>query len=694
MRLSKPPVTAVLSLLSAVALAAPPGPSAGVIERPTRASGQLPGPLGYSARHIDLGISPRKDFYRYAAGNWLEQLTIPDAEADIGAMSMLGANVDQQLLQLAVKVSQGGAPNGSSEQQVGDYYRAAMDTRRRDALGLTPIQADLDWAARASGPVDLARLSARLQTAARQSPLLNVLTFIDLKDSTRTRMVLIPGGPQLEQAQYTDPASQTIRDLYLDHIAQNFRQMGDAPEAAAAKAKLILAMETELMAPRLKPLDARDPARIYNLFSPEEAQALIPAVDLKELLAALNVPMPAQIQVLDVAALKALNRLLTTRTPQEVQTLLHWSALSAYADMLGQPWFQLSQEYQRRRDGLAQTLPLDRRAVQAIALQLHHPLSQLYVKAYFQDGTREEVTRMVSDIKDEFALRLRTNPWLDAPTRAAALDKLSQVDIQVGYPRTWIDFSGVEIRADDHVGNNQRIAAFNLQRELAKVDRPTVVERFADPLYTSPIAINAAYNPQINGIDITAAIAQAPFYKPGGDIAVNYCTMGAVIGHELTHGFDSSGRQYDAAGNVRDWWTPQATADFKKRTDMLVAQYNQFPLLPGLKQNGELTLGENTADLGGITLAHAALQRALKGKPNPKVDGLSADQRCFVSWSQLWIYKARDERIRLLAATDYHAIGFVRGVGPLLNMDAFHQAFHTRPGDPMWRKPADRVRIW
>ena len=695
MRLCKSTFAAALTLLSALSLAGPPSPAAGVIERPTQPSGQRPsGTVGYAAEHIDRSVSPRQDFYQYANGNWLKRLAIPDAEADIGGFSMLGANLDQRLLQLAVKASQARAPQGSPEQQVGDYYRAAMDTQRQDALGLKPIQAELDLAARASGPADLARLSARLQATARQSPLVNVLTFPDLMDSTRTRLVLLPGGPQLEQEQYTDPASQKIRDLYVDYIAQNYRQLGDAPEVAAAKARLILAMETELMVPRLKPLEARDPARIYNLFSPDEAQALIPAVDLKALMAALKVPMPAQIQVLDVAALKALNRLLTTRTAPEVQTLLHWATLSANADLLGQPWFTLSQEYQRQRDGLAQALPLERQAVKAISVQLYHPLAQLYVKTYFPDSTRQDITRMVGHIKDEFARRLRTNPWLDAPTRAAALDKLSKIDIQVGYPPRWIDFSGVEIRADDHLGNNQRIAAFNLQRELAKADRPTVTERFADPLYTSPIAVNAAYNTQFNGIDITAAIAQPPFYRPGVDIAVNYCTMGAVIGHELTHGFDSTGRQYDAAGNVRDWWTPQAAADFKKRTDRLVAQYNQFQLLPGLKQNGELTLGENTADLGGITLAHAALERALKGKTLPKVDGLSTDQRCFVAWSQLWVYKAREERIRLLAATDYHAIGFVRSVGPLLNLDAFHRAFATRPGDPMWRAPAERVRIW
>ena len=234
----------------------------------------------------------------------------------------------------------------------------------------------------------------------------------------------------------------------------------------------------------------------------------------------------------------------------------------------------------------------------------------------------------------------------------------------------------------------------HLQRDLAKIGKPTVNERFADPGHTTPTSVNAAYDTQFNGIDISAAIVQPPFFTPGADPVVNYCTMGAVLGHELTHGFDSMGRQYDPRGNLRDWWTPQATAEFKKRNDVLVAQYNQFQLLPGLKLDGALTLGENTADLGGITLAHAALHRALKGKPQPKVDGLSTDQRCFVAWAQLWIFKAREEYTRMLAAIDVHGNSVVRGYAPLMNLDAFHQAFGTRPGDAMWRKPADRVRIW
>ncbi|MFZ2989972.1 M13 family metallopeptidase [Ideonella sp.] len=671
-----PIAAAVLILSSALAHAAPPEE------------------IGFSVKHMDRSVDPRQDFYAYANGNRLKRLTIPDSEPDIGGFSLLGANLDAQLQQLAVQASQGQAPQGSPAQQVGDYYRAALDMRQRDAAGLQPLQADLDWAARASGPADLARLSVRLQASAGNSPLFNLASIADMKDSRRTLLFVQMGTLQLSKDQYSDPAGQKIRDLYLGYITRVHQQLGDTPELAAAKARTILAMETELAAPRLPPALEWDPASIYNLLTVDEAQALIPAVDLRALVAAAQLTLPDRVQVKDLAGIKALQRVLASRPANDVHTWLRWSVLALNADSLGQPWFQLSQDYQRQRDGLAASMPLERLTVEALTTQLYHPMSQLYVHRYFTDDTKRQITQMVGHIKDEFARRLKTNPWLDAPTRAAALAKLAQVDIQVGYPQRWIDFSSVDVRAYDHLGNNQRISAFKLKHELGKVGKPAMRERFAEVGHTMPTSVNAAYDPQLNGIDVTAAIAQPPFYTPGADPVVNYCTMGAVLGHELTHGFDSMGRQYDAQGNVRDWWTPQATAEFKQRNDVLVAQFNQFQLLPGLKQDGALTLGENTADLGGLTLAHAALHRALKGKPQPKVDGLSTDQRCFVAWSQLWIYKAREERIRLLATIDVHANSVVRGYGPLMNLDAFHRAFGTRPGDAMWRKPADRVRIW
>lgn len=674
--------------------------AAGLLASSAPALAQTPAgpvPLGFSPANMDTKANPRQDFYRYAVGGWLDRTAIPASESDVGGFTALSANLDAQLLQLIRAAADAKAEPGSPRQQIGDYWRAAMDLKRLDDLGLKPLQADLDriQALRIPGPAtELGQLSARLQLAYGVSPLVNAFVGTDLKDSRSNLLLLVAGQQSLTPDEYAKPEGQRVRDLYLTYISRMLQTTGLAPAEADAGARAVLAMETEISASQLTPLQGRDPAQIYNLMTLADAQALIPSVDLGAMLQALGVPSNVRIQVRDLAALKTIHRVVTTRPADEVRMLLRWHVLTARASALGQPWRGLDESFSLQRKGL-QSPPLrEREVTKAIGMQLFHPLSRLYVEAYFPDTTRREITSMVGHIKDEFAQRLRANRWLDEPTRAAALEKLSRIDIQVGYPQQWIDFSSVIIRPDDLIGNRQRADEFLLRRQFAQLGKPVVAERFADPPYTTPTSVNAAYNPQTNSIDITAAIVQPPFYVPGADAAVNYCTIGAVIGHEITHGFDSNGRRYGPAGNLRDWWTPKASAEFKKRTDVLVQQYGAFTLLPGLKHNGELTLTENTADLGGITLAHAALHRHLAGTPQPRIDGLTTDQRCFVAWAQMWAYKGRPERIRALAAADYHANATLRGFAPLVHLDAFHKAFGTRPGDAMWRAPAQRVRIW
>jgi putative endopeptidase len=653
--------------------------------------------LGYSPSHMDTRVSPRQDFYRYAVGSWLDRTEIPPSESEIGGFTQLAINLDRQLLELIKDAASATAPAGSPRQQIGDYWRAAMDLKRLDELGLRPLQADLDRIAalpRPATPVALGDLSARLQLGYGISPLVNAVVTTDAKRSTANLLMLVAGQQALDQDDYAKPDRQGVRDLYLAYVGSMLRTTGLSAADAEAGARTVLSIETELSAAQLTPLQARDPAVTYNIMPLAEAQALIPAVDLATQLRALGVTPPATVQVQGIAALRAVNTVLGSRSPDEIRTLLTWHVLGARASALGQPWRGLDQDFNRRRRGLAEDRPREREVTGEITVRLFSPLSRLYVERYFPESTRRDITQMVRHVRDEFERRLRANPWLDEPTRAAALAKLAKVDIQVGYPQEWIDFSSIVIRPDDHFGNGRRIGEFFQRRELGRLGQPVVVERFASPPYTTPTSVNAAYNPFTNSIDITAAIVQAPFYLPAADAAVNYCTIGAVVGHELTHGFDSNGSRYGPAGNLRDWWTPRAKAEFTKRTEVLVRQYGEFTLLPGLKHDGALTLTENTADLGGITLALDALHRSLDGKPQPAIDGLTTDQRCFVAWAQMWAYKGRPERVRTLAATDYHASTPLRGFAPLLHLDAFHAAFGTRPGDPMWRAPEDRVVIW
>ena len=652
--------------------------------------------LGYSPANMDTRVSPRQDFYRYAAGNWLKKTAIAPSDPDVGGFVLLGHNLDKQLLTLIKEAAATtDAPKGSARQQVGDFYKAAMDNARRDALGLKPLEADMQRIAAAGGtPADYGRLAARLQVAVGGSPLIMVGAMPDAKDSSTGVMVLAPGAQLLEQDEYAQPEHQKLRNLYRMYIVAMLHGIGEPIDAAKTQAAKIVTMEKQAAAGMMTPLQQRDPANTYNIMTLDQAQALVPALDLRVYLAELGVAVPARVQVVDINAMKTLQKILTERPVDEVKLLLRWFLLASRAPELGQPWRLQEEAFTVERKGLKTPPEQTRVVTQQIGALLYHPLSQLYVQTYFTDSTRRDITEMVGHIKDEFATRLRRNPWLDEATRKAALEKLGKIDIQVGYPQGWVDFSALEIRPDDHFGNVQRASRFAFQREMAQVDKPVLSNRFAVATKTTPIAVNSAYNFTTNTIDITAAILQPPFYKPGADPAANYCAIGGVIGHEITHGFDSLGRQYDPQGNLRDWWTPPANTEFKRRTDVLVDQYSHYEILPGLMHNGAMTVTENTADLGGITLAHAALKRYLAKNPIPDVDGLTADQRCFVTWAQTWAYKGRSERLRFLVSVDVHAIASVRAVAPLLHLDAFHQAFGTRPGDPMWRDPKDRVVIW
>lgn len=652
--------------------------------------------LGYSPQNMDRTVDPRQDFYRYAAGHWLEKTQIAPSEADVGGFTLLAHRLDQQLLALIKEAAAAtGAAKGSPRQQVGDYYKAAMDSSRRDALGLQPLAADLQRIAAASGtPADYAMLAGRLQDAYGGSPLINAVAMPDAKDSSTYVLVLAPGAQLLEQDEYAKPDAQRLREIYRQYIVAMLNGTGDAVDAAHNHAARILALESTMAAAMMSPLQMREPANTYNMMTFEQAQALVPALDLRVFLKTLGIAAPERVQVVDINAMKALQRLLTEQAVDDVKLLLRWFALASRASELGGPYRALEEEFSRLRKGLKTPPERERVVTQQIAAQLYHPLSQLYVQANFAEATRREITEMVAHIKDEFASRLRSNAWLDDATRQAALEKLGKIDIQVGYPQRWVDFSALDIRPDDHFGNVQRAARFAFQRDIGQIGKPVLGNRFAVATKTTPIAVNSAYNFTTNTIDITAAILQPPFYQPGADVAANYCAIGAVIGHEITHGFDSLGRQYDPQGNLRNWWSAEADRRFKQRTDVLIDQYNRYEILPGLMHNGAMTVTENTADLGGITLAHAALRRYAAKNPLPELDGLSADQRCFVAWTQMWAFKARSERLRFLVSVDVHAIASVRAVAPLLHLDAFHEAFGTRPGDPMWRDPRQRVVIW
>ncbi|MCU0940639.1 MAG: M13 family metallopeptidase, partial [Burkholderiaceae bacterium] len=464
--------------------------------------------LGYSPQNMDRSVDPRQDFYRYAAGKWLERTEIAPSDPDVGGFTLLAHQLDTQLLALVKEAAAtSGAPKGSPRQQVGDFYRAAMDVARRNTVGLQPLQADLQRIAAATGtPTDYGTLAGRVQDSVGGSPLINAFAMPDAKDSSTYVLVLAPGAQMLEQDEYAKPEYQKLREFYRMYVVALLHGAGDSVDAAGIHAARIVALESRMAAAMMSPLQMREPANIYNMMTLEQAQALVPALDLRAFLAALGIAAPARVQVVDVNAMKALQRLLEQTPAEDVKLLLRWFTLAARAAELGGGHQALEEEFSRLRKGLKEPPGRERVVTQQIGSQLYHPLSQLYVQANFPDATRREITEMVGHIKDEFASRLRSNAWLDDATRKAALEKLGRMDIQVGYPAGWVDFSALDIRPDDHFGNVQRAARFAFEREIGQIGKPVLGNRFAVATKTTPIAVNSAYNFTTNTIDITAAI--------------------------------------------------------------------------------------------------------------------------------------------------------------------------------------------
>jgi predicted metalloendopeptidase len=380
----------------------------------------------------------------------------------------------------------------------------------------------------------------------------------------------------------------------------------------------------------------------------------------------------------------------------DIRAHLRWELLRRFVPSLPPPFIEASFAFSRTLYGPLDIPAREKFVAQEMAARLGHPLSQLYVEKHFDAAKKKAAEDLVLRIRSQFRARLVANPWLTAETRRYALEKLDALTIVVGHPEVWIDHSKVEIRRDDYLGNALRINAFRARRDLARLGKPVAEDLFADPAATLPIVINAAYEPSRNGIEIPAAFLQPPIYDPKADAAVNVCALGAVIGHEITHGFDSQGRLYDAVGNVRDWWAPEDAKRFEAQTAKLVAQADAFEVLPGLRANGALAVGENLADVGGVSLAHAVLAAHLRerSKENVEIDGLGPSQRCFLAWAQIWADKSNEAWLRQITATDPHPPGPYRARAAAQHDPAFYEAFGIREGDPMWLAPENRVSIW
>ncbi len=683
-----------LSVLSLAALLTAP---ASAQDLPAAAP-PTPDELAFSTLNMDPSASPRTNFYRYASGAWQDRVQRPER---LAIYSIFDIMADRQKAVMAVLLPQIGAaaataPKGSPEQQVGTLYNAFLDTAARDAAGMAPLQPQLDAIAAIRTPDDLVRYlgTAKATTSALQG-LLDLKPDVGLVDSSRWVVSVNAGKFAVPFDDIlAEPPEGPRRAGYTTYLTQVLQVAGYAPDEAARLAALASTLEATLQKGKLTPIEANDPAMINNPVSLAEMQALIPDLNLQLYLDAIGIPDPGELVLSEPRYFPVLSQVLRDYSLQDIKDYLTVLTIAGYSGILSTGFDEPTRAWSALLTGVPVLPPVEERALALVQGALGHPLSRIYVQNFFSEETKAEAAGMIDQVVATFRARIPSRDWLTEATRTEAMAKVDALTMRVGYPDTWIDFSGVEI-GPDLVAAVNATAAFQHRRAVEKWGRPVMQDEFATQ-FTYPTSQNAAYNPQLNGFEIPAAILQPPMYDPQMDFAVNVCRIGAVIGHELTHGFDSMGRQFDAEGDVRDWWTPADAEAFTAQAQKLIDQANAYEVLPGLMGNGLIEVGENMADVGGLTLATEVLRQHLEANPeqNVQIDGLSPEQRCFLSWGQMWTAKASDEILRVIIANDAHPSGPYRAVAAPQNLDSFYEAFGITEGDPMWLPPDRRVRAW
>ena len=657
-------------------------------------------PAGFSPLKMDTSADPRKDFTRYAAGKWFDALVIPDDSVRISGLDLMSKRTDVAVRQTVEEAARKAptAAQGSPAQQVGALYAAGLDEARLKALGNTPLQPQFLRIDAITDRNDVAKELARLSLVTNEMLVMGGTITVGIRDKTRYIVAAGDGGlglPNFED--YLKPEAARYREAYLTFVAELLVLAGIPQADAQAFAVKALAMEKRIAATRQPLAEHKDPDKRFVEMSYAQLKELTPGFDWDGYYATIGIPLPMEVTAIEVNSMRERAAILAELSLEDTRMLLKWEYLRKSLGGLSQDFAQPGLELTRVYFGEGfQLPPLSKQVFNTIAAKLGHPLGQLYVEKTLSPESRRAVEDMVGRVRAEFRVRLEKNHWLTAATRKQALDKLDKVKITVGYPDQWIDYSSVDVRPGDYFGSLERITEFSSRRDLARFGGPIREDEFVDPRSTLPTVINAGYNSLRNSIEIPAAFLQPPTYDPKGDPATNFCAIGAVIGHELTHGFDSGGRLYDEIGRARNWWVKGDEVKFVAQTGKLVRQANAYQVLPGLHANGALAVTENLADVGGIAFAYGALEKYLQAHPeeNQVIDGLTQEQRCFLAWGQMWSDKARAGYLRQVTATDAHAPGGYRAYAAAQHEPGFYKAFGIRKGDPMWLDPKDRVRIW
>jgi putative endopeptidase len=592
------------------------------------------------------------------------------------------------LLENAAKAN---AAANSNQQKIGDFYATCMDSAAIDAAGVKPLVMDLDAVGKLQDPSELQPLIGRLQETGN-GYLFGFASTQDLDDSTQVIAEIGQGGLGLPERDYytrTDDKSKQLRADYVAHIAKMFVLAGDSAEKANAESQTVMNFETTLANASLSRVQMRDPHAVWHKMTLPQLEALAPSWPWEAYFRQRNSPSFAFINVEQPDFFKEANRLLTATPLDQWKSYLRWHVLHANAGELSDPFVQENFNfYGRKLSGSKQIQPRWKRCVQSVNRNLGEALGQVYVEKYFPPEAKTHAREMVMNLIAALSTDIPALNWMDADTKKAALEKLQAFQIKIGYPDKWRNYSALSVERTGYLANVRRAAEFENARELHKIGKP--VERTEWGM--TPPTVNAYYNSTMNEIVFPAGILQPPFFDPKADDAINYGGMGAAIGHEITHGFDDSGSQFDAQGNLRDWWSKEDRKNFDERATCVQQQFDGYEVEPGLHENGKLVLGESIADLGGLAISYAAYEKSIEGKRPPTLDGFTPEQRFFLGWAQVWGANLRPELARLMANSNPHPVSKFRVNGPLSNMELFAKAFGCKKGNAMVREKA--CKIW
>ncbi len=647
---------------------------------------------GIDPKNFDPAIKPQDDFDGFANGGWKKEHPVPPEFSRWGSFDELAERNRDAIHAILDRAMAARAP-GPVERRVGDFYASAMDAAAIESAGISPLMPELD---RIGAIQNVPEVQAELARLHRYEVWAG-FRFSSQQDPKNTAMMIAgsrQGGLGLPDRDYylrDDAKSQALREAYVAHIGRTLVLAGDQPADAQTAAAAILKLETALARGSKERVALRDPVANYHKMPVAALQQLSPHFDWTGYFAVLGLTSPAEVDVGQPEFIRTFDTALATFPVADWKNYLRWHLLRATSPYLNSAFVDEHFDFfERRLNGTPKLIERWKRASATIDDSIGEDLGQLYVADDFPPESKQRMLVLVENLRSALADRLRALEWMDEPTKTKALEKLAAFGVKIGYPDKWIDYGALQIDRGPYVLNVLRARQFDSGRELRKIGQP--VDR--TEWHMTPPTVNAYYNPTMNEIVFPAGILQPPFFDPKADDAVNYGGIGAVIGHEMTHGFDDKGRQYAADGSLTDWWSPESARRFTERAAGIVRQFDAYVVLGDVHLNGALTEGENIADLGGLRVAYAALQKALAGTTPAKIDGFTPAQRFFLSYANLWRQNIRPEALRLRVVTDPHSPAHFRVDGPLSNLDEFARAFAVPEGAPMRRSPADRVQIW